>query len=122
MVRIPEYLIIGTKDLIEGYVSRTYSYIIDEDLIEIVTQIIQVLLNSEYDTYTGNAFPDFNRLINKTFLDNKELNKIFTEETLWLLELFHKRLDENGVYCDNTLPYFFDRFLGKDIILKHLPF
>jgi hypothetical protein len=123
MLKFPDTLIIGTEDIIEGYLARTANEIKNADLAEIVTQVIQLLLNEESEvcpfTY---CFPDFKRLINKSFLVDTETNREITEQTLHLVSLLGERLKENGVYCDNTMPYFFDSFLGKDIILKHLPY
>lgn len=123
MKEFPTRIILGTEDILRGYNSRTYGLIHSEDLTEVVTQVIQLLLNADPEkALITNDFPNFKRLKNRDFLNDTENNIQVTEETIRLVWIFQTRLKEMGVYCDNTMSYFFDGFLDKDIILGYLPF
>ncbi|EKD22623.1 MAG: hypothetical protein ACD_84C00035G0003 [uncultured bacterium] len=123
IVVFPQTLILGTDDIVNEFIENTQGFVDDIDLPEILTQVIQLILNSgaTYNDYLD-SFPDYSRFRCSSFFRNEKERNIVTEEIYKLVTKIHNKLTEMGGYYNNSFPYFFDSFLGKDIVLKHLPF
>jgi len=119
----PKLFIVGTTDLIEGYCRKVEGILNPVDLNEIITQIISMLLNDDSGIIEyGDSFPDYTRLHDTSFLNNEEKIKTIEIATHELVVSIYNKLKEVGLFCDKTFPYFFDKFLDRDIVLHHLPF
>jgi hypothetical protein len=119
----PSTLIIDSADLVKELRFQICSCVSERDMIEIITQVICTLLNEENNYVDSiNNLPQFNRMRDDDYSDtNQNLGKIRKVTSEFGIKLQH-RLQILGAYRGKTLPYFFDKLLGNDLVLSHLPY
>jgi hypothetical protein len=125
MDNYPNTVIVGVADIIDKFNNSVFGLICDDDLAELMTQIIQLLLNNNQEIVDYNVpFPDFTRFKNTEFLKEENTYLNISYAILILHLEINNRLIDSGVYFndEDEFDYFFDRFIGKDIVLKCLPY
>ena len=120
---VPNTIILPGEDLVADFTSLTGGRVSQSDLHEIVTQIVQVLLNEENgDLEALSPLPDFNRMRDATLQQDAEYAERVRTATLDMGLAMHKRLREVGAYVDNDFSYFFGGFVGYDFIFHNIPY
>ena len=130
IIKYPKTLIIGTSELVATYQTDTMGLISSDDLPEIMAQVLHRLINYEttntnqytYDEYYRDVFPDYQKLRHADFLIDVESTAIVEKATNELFNNVRNKLLSLNAYVNKDFPYFFYKFLGKDIVLDHLPF
>lgn len=91
------------------------------DLEEIVTQVLSAYLNNNLDDIEHlGQLPDFNRMREIDFSGDAML-AVEQATTVLGFELAH-RIQELGIHYQGEFPYAFERFVGRDIVLMHIPY
>jgi len=121
----PKLIILPTKDIVETFKTKTKGLINQIDHNEIMTQIIQVMMNDTIpneNNYDEENFLDINRLRDRRFSMN-EVDLVFVHSEAYnLLQGIEHCLTSQNAFLDGDFPYIFDSFLINDVILKKLPF
>lgn len=119
----PDTLIVPTGDLINQFIGDTHGKVWQQDLNEILTEIVQVLLNeSDGNLAALEGLPQVNRMLNTDFEIDAEYYALVNKAAIALGTGLYRRLKEMGAYVDETFSYFFDQFLGDDLVLRLLPY
>jgi hypothetical protein len=122
----PATLIIGASDAVEyfSHALKVAGIVLPiNDVQEIVIQILMVFLNNGLnDNEALAALPDFNRMVTTDFLSSSEKTDVFKEEVFCLALKLAARIKELMPQGIEDIPYGFDRFLGGDIVLTHMPY
>jgi hypothetical protein len=114
----PTKMILPTEDLLMDFFKAIGGEILPkQDVEEILTQIVCVLLNSDENTEVKlQSLPDFNRIV------STQLFASIKPAVPELALAIRNRLVEYGAYKDADFPYFFDGLLGRDVLLSYLPY
>lgn len=119
----PKSIIIDSQDLVAEFRFQICSVVSDRDFKEVITQVIQMLLNEENGCLDAmNRLPEFNRMTDDAYSEDSQLVERIQKSTSEFGYALYQRLRSLGVYHGNTLPYFFDQLLGNDLVLSHLPY
>lgn len=122
----PPTLILDTRDIISSYQQALVNILGNsEDLNELASQAIQKLLNDDLGKlgYREYFFPDTGRLVSfKASVMGSESIAALTIESNKFLSAIQACLQELNAYTDDGFPYYFESFLGKDMVLRHLPY
>lgn len=119
----PSRLIIPTEDLLKSFHEKTNNRVINVDLQEIVTQIVTVFLNNKIDDVDAlNGLPQVDRMRDSRFHTDQAFSEQVRVATVELGFALHERLKQYGVYFQGVFSYFFDGFVGYDIVLNVFPF
>ena len=130
----PKTIILDTKDIVNDYSNKVKGLVNPIDLPEIMTQVIQILLNCDigkpeynpdnnaFDNPEDFPFPDIDRLRYKEFQSNSNELAIVCDASHELFDSVLNQLQNMKAFTKDGFPYFFDKFLGKDAILTHLPY
>jgi hypothetical protein len=117
----PPILVLDTRHPIQQFWMRIggRQRLAYDDFYEIVTQIVATLLNSGVrEDRQLQTLPDFNRLIGCHGIETAVLQQAVQE----LAYTVRQRLLDIGVYTEEGCPYFLERMLGPDIVLRLLPY
>ena len=121
--KYPKYVIVNTADIISEFINQVHGILLPVDLQEILTQAVAMLLNGDGNMVEYcSDFPDYTRLISNQFLKDESKTKILEKAVNELLVSLYNRLKQDGIFVDNKLNYFFDKFIGNDIVLHYLPY
>lgn len=117
----PETLVLDTHACIQGFwraiggAERMQRY----DFDEILRQIVATLLNSDWrDEDELRKLPDYDRLIGSHGIETAVLQQAVQE----LAFAVRQQLLDIGAYTAEGCPYFLDRLLGTDMVLRLLPY
>lgn len=119
----PKIVIVDTADIISSFNECCRGLLLDVDLKEILTQAVAMLLNGDgnmIETYSD--FPDYSRLVSNQFLSDETKVNVIDKAVNELLVNLYNRLKRDGVIVNNKLNYFFDKFIGNDIVLHYIPY
>jgi len=124
IINYPKTLIIGTSDIVAIYRAETIGLINSNDMSEIMTQVLQKIINWDFieDEYYKDQFPNYRNLIWNDFLVDPISTAIVDTATKKLLVSVYNRLSSLNAIINKDFPYFFYKFIGDDIVLNHLPF
>jgi hypothetical protein len=118
----PKTVIVPADDLIADFMSLTGGVVKRDDMREIVTQVVQALLNEENgDLEVMSSLPDFNRMKDRSLAEDAATAERISLATASFGAALYNRLKSYGAYVDETFSYFFDDFLGWDLVLSNLP-
>lgn len=118
----PRQFILPTEDLLTAFFHSIGGEVLPQsDINELLTQIVCVLLNADEQVERQidaklAQLPDLNRIVS---------TQVFASIKTAVPELafaIKRRLAEFGAFQNDDFPYFFDRVLGRDIVLTHLPY
>ena len=114
----PPVIILDTNRFVSEFLKGTKGVVTEGNLREIVTQIVQLMLNEPlpYDDLFR-TLPDFNRM---TVIPSESI-VVVKECTERLAQSIFVSLSSFKAFNNGTLDYFFDRFIGRDLVLHRLP-
>lgn len=119
----PTTLILPGADLIDRFQSETAGAISVRDQQEIVDQIFATLMTEIMSNLEVlRVLPNYSRMTGTSFLSDVTTTTKVKDATFALSVAIYKRLKEIGAYEGQTCSYFFWKFLGKDIVLSHIPY
>lgn len=118
MDRPPAIIVLDMGASVKTFMDNTMLIVSESNLREIVTQIVQVMLNepSPYDDLFR-QLPDFNRM---TQIPTDAIPFVRANTFTLANDIYH-RLVAYQAFSDSTLDYFFDTFLDSDLVLHRLP-
>lgn len=120
-IQRPQTLILPTAELLTAFFREIGGehVLVASDLREVLAQIVQVLLNEgselSVDLYT---LPDYDRLIDGHRIESP----VLTQAIQRLAVAIRQQLLDLSAYTEEGFPYFFDRLLGHDLVLRVLPY
>jgi len=120
----PGSLIIDTHDLLvwfSGSVGQHGISLSSKQIAEIVTQIFHVFLNGGEVLLELSRLPNFQTL---HYADQypEEQKAIIRHYAFELAQRLLSRTTELGAWKNGWFPYAFDHFMGRDVVLFHLPY
>lgn len=123
-IKWPKRVIVSATDLIRVFGESTMYAVWPGDLDELVTQVIDVLLNANTaDLSALNNLPDFNRMSKQTeYLANPLVAQQIRDATRILGLGLNQRFRELGLYDRHRFSYYLESFLNRDLILSYLPY
>lgn len=120
----PQHIVIPTADLIDEFEINIGPGIHPRDVDEILACVIQALLleeNQDDIEMWPALMPDFNRMRSTAFFKEEGKAQIVRTAGVVLAIRLRERLQQLLVYYRGEFPYYFERFVGKDIIVQQLP-
>lgn len=117
----PNDVIVDCADLVKDFRIRIAAITVmpESDFVELTKQVLDVLLNAEDGNLDAlNGLPRFNAMSNNRDYHRPELQLIIVSFGTSMAD----RLKKLGMYNQETFSYFFDRFLGHDILMSFFPF
>lgn len=117
----PDTLILGTDALMREFELETDHAFEGYNLIELMSQIFMALLT---DGCTADFYgiPDFNRMKRNPYFDTIENRCKIELATKKLCHSIYRLIDDLRAYDNREFPYMFDKFIGKDIMVCHIPY
>lgn len=123
MNKAPDIIVLDTSKIVNDFIIKTKKIITKEDVIEIITQILDVLIDNRVNKHNlPNNIIDNKRLIGASLITNNDINSVLNEAALELFKAIVVILENNGICENNSINYYFDKLIGKDIVLKRFDF
>jgi hypothetical protein len=117
MLKYPLKLILPTDDLVVAFLQDMRPMEpCQSDVLEVMMQIIFALMNDQWSDEELLKVFDANRIVDQQM--TPAMRRCVPDLALSIRD----RLRELNAYEGKSFPFFFDRLLGKDVILTLLPY
>lgn len=118
----PKTIIVAASDLVQ-WLKHELLHLVKEEanFKEIITQVVAALLNDEGNDELIKELPVFNRMTKEPQFDNPCATITIERAVQSFALALRVRLKQLGTYQGADFNYFFDSFLGDDLVVSHLP-
>jgi hypothetical protein len=117
-------IILNSRELVKEFCNKTANVFGRDDVVEIITQIIFILLDGEENCFNDlSRLPELNRMRNTSYISDPILFSLVKNATHILAMGIYNAVRNLGAYEKNRIgqlefPYTYDCMLGNDIVLK----
>lgn len=119
----PMRIIVPTEDIFKAFHQSTDNQVFSTDLYEIVTQVIVILLNNTINNVDAlNGLPLLDRMTDERFHSDTAFEQKVRLATNTMAWEIYRRVKALGIHYEGIFSYFFDGFVGQDIVLYNFPY
>lgn len=122
--RWPGQVIIDGRDFMQQVALRLQPFQLSErDRQEVITQLLDFFLNHDVKSVADLAqFEVRFHLMSSPTLRNPATMHQFSQVMEELVQLLYAQLGSLRILVNGQFPYIFERFIGSDILVSHIPF